>query len=330
MDTTRYIFMGSDELAIPMLEYLLTVPNLKLCGIFTQPDRPSGRGQKLQPNPIKLWALNKNLPILQPERTIGPDDIAWIKSQSIDFAIVMAFGQLLRQPILDLFPKGAWNLHPSLLPLYRGPCPMEAAILQGDTSTGVALMQMILKMDAGDIVDIEPLSLTPHTTQATLRHAVSLACVPLIKRNINALINQKIQLTPQDPIKTCYIRKLNKQDGYLNFWNNTASNLEKKIRAFIEWPGTFFEYQNIRLKVGKAHTHPGKAQPGEIIDISPQGLTIGTHQDLLVITALQKPGGRMLPISDFLRGFPFIIGSTCARLKDMENAKPLITPDHQK
>lgn len=325
----RMVFMGSDVLSLPVMRYLRSVPGLEFAGVFTQPDRPAGRGQKVQMNPIKLWALEEGLPVLQPERFIGEAQLQWIKDQAVDIAFVMAFGQLLKQAVLDVFPLGAWNFHPSLLPLYRGPCPLEAALLQGDKATGVTLMQMILKMDAGAIVDVEPMTIDVQETTESLRIKAAEACVPLMQRQLGALLAGEAKLTPQDEAGVCYVRKLEKDDGALDF-KKTAEALERQVRALSNWPGAFFELGGLRLKVGQATCGGLEAFDGlhgEVLAVGPEGVGLLTAEGVLRIQALQKPGGRMLPVSDFLRGFPIEVGQVAI---GSEGRLPIVTKEHQR
>ncbi len=301
------VFMGSDPIALPVLSYLHTREDIKLTAIFTQPDKPSGRGQKLQSNPIKNWAIESHIPLFQPERSMGEVEVNWMRAHRVQIAFVMAFGQLLKQPVLDFFSLGAWNFHPSLLPQYRGPCPIEAALLEGDSMSGVTLMQMILKMDAGAIVDLEPLAIDPLETTESFRQKAAQACIPLIKRQCTGLLKGSVPLTPQDESQVSYVRKLEKQDGYLNF-EQTAQSLAWQVRALKTWPGSFFEYENLILKVGAAHAIEGSGPAGLLLSASKEGIKIGTKEGILVVTQIQRPASKMLSVGEFLRGFPLELG----------------------
>lgn len=320
------VFMGSDPISLPLLEGLYAYGAVKLVGVFTQPDRPKGRGQALQANPIKEWAIRKGIAVLQPER-VGEEEVAWFKEKGVQLAFVMAYGQLLKQPVLDAFALGAWNFHASILPAYRGACPIEASIWKGDKETGVCLMQMVLKMDAGAVVDCEKVVIDSKTTTPLLRERLSKACIPLLERQLGALLEGRPQLTPQDESQKSYVRKLSKEDGWLDF-ELPATELERQWRAFNPWPGAFFEHGSIILKVGKVEAVEGKGRaPGEVVFIDGRGVGVATGEGVLLIKELQKPGGKMMEVGAFLRGYSLGIGEVVRGQKAMY---PLITPEYQK
>lgn len=304
------IFMGSDPMALPLLEAIRLGSVAKCVGVITQPDKPHGRGQKLLPGPIKEWAIAHGVPVLQPEKTPAEEAIQWIQEKSAPLALVFAYGKILKQPLLDAFPLGIWNFHTSLLPKYRGACPIEAAILQGDDETGMTLMQIVLAMDAGDIVGVDRIPLSEEMDNSALRSCMAQSAVNLWNRYQEALISGNVILTPQDEKLATYVRKLEKDDGWLDF-TKPALCLRRQIQALSDWPGCFFEYEGMRLKVGQAEILEGQAFPGARISGTPLQWIVGTGDGLLSFTHLQKPGGKMLPIEDFLRGFPVRVDAVC-------------------
>jgi len=317
------IFMASDPIALPVMAYLKNQSAIRYAGVYTQPDRPKGRGQAIQPNPIKLWAQAQSIPVYQPEKLTDQDNHQ-LQAAGVQAAFVMAYGKLLKQDFLDLFPLGAWNFHASLLPAYRGACPIEAAILQGDSQTGITLMQMVLAMDAGAIVDQERIKLDHQTDIQTLRHQLSLACIPLMERQLNPILKATPPLTSQDETQATYVRKLEKADGALDF-SQTAAQLERQIRAFKDWPGSFFSYHETILKVRQAQVIHAHGPVGQIMATSDQGIDVGTSSGLLRIQQIQRPGGQYLPASDFLRGYSMPVGSKVDKL--MSSRAPIVRPN---
>lgn len=306
----KIAFMGSDPIAIPLLNYLYsdTNNNYQLIGIISQPDRPSGRGHKVSPNPISSWALENNLPLFRPEK-LSEMELAWLKDNSIDLVLVMAYGHIIKKNFLEAPSLGMLNFHGSLLPAYRGASPIESAIASGDKITGISLMQMVIKMDAGDILDQERIQINQNDTSASLRLKFADACVPLIARNMAIILEGKCCFTPQDESKVTYTRKINKEDGWLNF-HASAKELDCRVRALTPWPGGFFKIGETMIKIGSCVPleEDLKAIPGTIVGTNEKGLLIGTGQGTLCLTTLQRPGAKMLPIHDFLRGFPLTTG----------------------
>ncbi len=324
--------MGSESIALPFLQDLVAHrgDSVRLTGIFTGADKPSGRGLKLKPNPIKLWAQKQGISIRQPNK-MGPSDLQWLKNTGCDLLLVMSYGHILKQEILDLPPLGALNLHTSILPAYRGPAPIEAAIANGEKETGVTLMGIERKVDAGPILDCEKVPIDPQNTSAHLREKLGLACVPLIRRCLPAILEGEAVWWDQDSERASYTRLLGKNDGRLDF-RKSAEELLDRIRALQPWPGCFFEYEKTRIKVGRAEMVEGVAggQPGEIMETEGNTLAVATAKGVMRFLALQRPGGRMLPAEDFLRGFPISAETqlASAEMLPLSSSKPF--PKHKK
>ena len=238
----KIAFLGSDQIALPFLNFLLDeCPFVELSAVLTQPDRRSGRGRKLSPNAIKEWAQSKGISCRSPEKPTDSECV-WLQDQEIDLILVMAYGHILKKSFLSLAPNGCFNLHASLLPFYRGASPIESSVAMGDSFTGVTLMRVISKMDAGPIVDFEKVEIQKEDTGGSMRNKLSMSCVPLISRNIQGIINGKIQETSQNHQLATYCRKLSKFDGNLDF-SASANELVNRIRAFKNWPGcSFFDW----------------------------------------------------------------------------------------
>lgn len=310
----KIAFMGSDPIALPLLNFLWSQKSTdyQLVGVISQPDRPSGRGHKVTPNAISAWALEKGLPLFRPEKP-SEIELEWLKETPIDLVLVMAYGHIIKQNFLDTPPLGMLNFHGSLLPQYRGASPVEAAIASGDTETGISLMQMVAKMDAGGVMNQEKVEITDEDTSESLRLKLGECCVPLIERNLPIILKGEHKFVPQDESKVTYTRKISKEDGWLNF-NSPAKTLDYRIRALTPWPGGSFKTGDIVIKIGSCSSLEvnQKFCPGTVIGVDENGdngLLVSTGKGTLCLKSLQRPGGRMLPIQEFLRGFPIEKGT---------------------
>ncbi len=310
MPKPRVVFFGSDAIALPSLEFLYGEgsPSCELVGILTQPDRPSGRGRKLSPNPVKAWASEHGIPVREPEK-LGEGEASWLQDEGVDLSLVMAYGHILSRELLDAPDRGTFNLHGSLLPAYRGASPAETAIAEGETETGVTLMRVVPRMDAGPMVDRETVPIGESENGPTLREKLAEACVPLLRRNLVPLLAGEATEESQDENNVTYCRRLRKEDGALGF-RASATVLARRVAAFRGWPGSFFDLRGTSVKVGLAEAGEGNldAKPGEIVFLENGGLAVGTGAGILKLIELQRPGGRMMSANDFLRGFPLEAG----------------------
>ena len=303
----RIGFLGSDEIAIPFLSHLAEKKEFSLEAVLTQPDRPAGRGRKLRPNPIKAWAVKNGCPVRDPEKP-GPTEVIWFKKLEIEILLVMAYGHILKTDLLTVAPKGCFNLHASLLPAYRGASPIETALALGETETGITLMRVVPRMDGGPIIDFERVKVPVSATGPDLRIILAEACIPLIDRCLPLLKDENVDEIEQDESQATYCRKLRKIDGALDF-SLSAEELSRRVRAFRSWPGSFFEHSGNRIRVGDAIPYPQRSlEVGEISKTENGMLIIGTGTCALQINLLQKPGGKMLSSTDFLRGYKMANG----------------------
>jgi methionyl-tRNA formyltransferase len=317
----RIVFLGSDAIALPALEYLRSAAGVQLVGVISQPDRPAGRGQRLHANPVAAWAREQGVALRQPAQ-LGPVEIEWLRTERADLAIVMAYGKILWEDFLGAPPRGVWNLHASLLPAYRGASPVEAALAMGETTTGVCLMRVVPALDAGPVADAERVEIRAMDSAVDLRERLAQACVPLLARNLAALADGSILVTPQDEALVSYTRKLTKADGHLDL-SLTAVELERRVRAFQPWPGAVLDCAGELLKADAAEAlpeAPSGAKPGTVVSAGVAGVDIVTGRGLLRLLALQRPGGRMLAAAEFLRGHPIAPGTVLAS----EPGRPLV------
>ena len=296
------VFMGSDVIGLPLLQYLHRV--VRLVGIFSQPDRPSGRGKKIRKGPISTWVREQNLPLLQPDK-LGEPEMVWLRKQSIDLLVVMAYGHILKKELLNIPALGAFNLHASLLPAYRGASPVEGAVAMGERETGVCLMQMVSQLDAGPVLDRTIVPIKEEETAVQVKEKLAKATVWLFERNLPKMVSGQIACTAQEEVRATFTRKLKKEDGQLDFLA-PAAVLAARWRALYPWPGVYFDIRGTRIKVGSARADPTIEEsfpPGTILGEKEGFLLVTTGKGQLKIGHLQRPGGKMLPVPEFLRGF---------------------------
>lgn len=297
--------MGSDPIALPVLRHLVGPGRsaFDLCAVYTQPDRKSGRGMKLRANEIKTWALEEGLPVHQPLKC-GKEEADRLKELGVELILVMAYGQILPRRILEVAPLGTLNLHASILPRLRGASPIHTSVALGLEETGVSLMRITPKMDAGPVADVERVVIEPSDTSADVHAKLALACVPLMDRCLEPIAEGTLAFREQDPAQVSYCRIIEKSDADLDF-TQPAASLANRVRAFTPWPGSRFPYHGKEIHILEAEAADDSAslEPGTLI-IDPAGsLRIACGTGILIVKKLQRPGGKPLPTEAFLRGF---------------------------
>jgi methionyl-tRNA formyltransferase len=283
---------------------LLSQEDYEVALVVTQPDRPKGRGRKLVPPSVKVKALELNLEVSQPSTLKSDKFTDQIKSIQPDFFVVIAFGHILSEKILQ-FPKfGAINIHASLLPKYRGPAPIQWAIINAEPYTGITTMFMDKGMDTGNILLTKKEPILPEDTAATLHHRLANAGAELLIKTLKDFAANKIKSIPQDHSKATYAPLLKKQDGHIN-WQRPAEKLEPFIRGMTPWPGAFTFHNEKRLKIIKAASISESVSEaaGTILKAFPDELRVATGKGALSILEIQGPSGKRLGIADFLRGY---------------------------
>lgn len=309
----RLVFMGSDAIALPLLEWLGKGAGravAEVVAVITQPDRAVGRGQRVTPNAIKHWAQARNLPILQPEK-LTEDVRSELASFAPDLALVMAYGHLLRDDFIATPRLGTLNLHTSILPRYRGASPIQTAVAQGETETGVTLMRIVRRLDAGPVADVERVPIGALDTADIVETRLAAACVPLLARAMPRLAAGSLAFAEQDETAATHCRKLRREDGVLDF-QATAGALAARINGLFPWPACTLTLQGQLVKIGLADVAPlalGPGEPGTILGADEVGLQVATREGTLRLRRLQRPGGRMLAATDFLRGFAVPAGT---------------------
>ena len=295
--------MGTPDFAVPSLD-LLCQENYEVALVVTQPDRPKGRGRKLVPPPVKVKASALDLSVLQPAALKNDKFAEQIKNLQPDFLVVSAFGQILSERILQLPKFGAINIHASLLPKYRGPAPIQWAVINAEPYTGVTTMFMDKGMDTGNILLTKKEPILPEDTAATLHDRMAKAGAELLIKTLKDLAANKIKSIPQDHSKATYAPLLKKQDGHIK-WQKSAEKLEPFIRGMTPWPGAFTFHNEKRLKIIKATVISEKVSktPGTILKAFPDELRVATGKGVLSILEIQGPSGKRLGISEFLHGY---------------------------
>ena len=305
----RIIFMGTPHFSVPGLQ-ALHQNGYEIALVVTQPDRPKGRGRRITPSPVKQTALDLGYPVIQPSFIKTPDFANQIKSLKPDFQVVIAYGKILPENVLALPRIGTINIHASLLPRLRGAAPIQWAVINGETETGVCSMLMDKGMDTGDVLLTAKEAIEPGDTAGTLHDRLAVKGARVLIDTLNAYADNTIQPIPQDHNLATYAPMLTKDDGLIN-WNKSAKSLENFIRGVSPWPGAYTFWGDKRLKIFS--TTPITAdisQPsGTVLVGFPDELRVATGDGVLSIREIQGASGKRLAIKDFLRGHPIQPGT---------------------
>ncbi len=297
--STRVVFMGSPDFAVPILEALVRCSCV--VGVVTQPDRPAGRGGQLRPPPVKVRAAELGLPVIQPERLRETNAMAQLRAWAPELIVVAAFGQILKPEVLDLPPYGCLNVHASLLPRWRGASPIQAAILAGDAETGVTIMKMDAGIDTGPLLAQRAMPVFADDTALSLSERLARAGAELLLEVMPAYLNGKLLPQPQPEQGAIYALILRKEDGRLDF-QKSAVELERQVRAMNPWPGAWLEWHGAPLKVWRARvgerTDRSAGQRG-IVDGYP---AIATADSMLILEEVQPAGRKAMSGKAFLAG----------------------------
>jgi len=296
---TRIVFMGSPEFAAQIL--LSLSKHYSISGVFTQPDRESGRGKVLTPPPVKIIASQQNIPVFQPAKLKTPEAFEELSQLEPDVIVVAAYGQILRQNVLDLPPFGCINVHASYLPRWRGAAPIQAAILAGDESTGISIIKMDAGIDTGPILAMLKVPIDAMETAKTLEKKLATAGSELIIKTLPQYLEGRILPVDQLETGSTYAGMLKKQDGLLDF-SKPALEIERQVRAYDDWPGTFMVVHGQILKIRKVFIlEDQKIEPGKrgIFEGKP---IVGTSRGILILEEVQPAGKKWMSGQDYLRG----------------------------
>ena len=306
---TNLVFMGSPQFAVPTLEALAREHTL--LAVFTQPDKPAGRGQQLTAVPVKQWALAHGIPVHQPKSfRKEPQAIETLRALNPEVIVVAAYGLILPQAVLDVPPRGCVNVHGSLLPRHRGAAPITSAILMGDAETGITIMHMDAGMDTGPMLSMARTPIGPADTTASLSERMSHLGAELMTDTLPKYLRGEIVPQPQPEAGVTYSPKINKADAQID-WHRPAIEIERMVRAYIPWPGTQTLWQGQMLKVLKAECRLQEAgsSSGEVVKLSDGSIGVKTGAGVLVLQEIQLAGRKALKAEDFARGQPKFIGA---------------------
>lgn len=303
----KILFFGSAEFALPTLDAVIAAGHT-ICEVVCQPDRPAGRGQHLATPPLGDHAKKRGLPLFQPEKLRDPTAIAHCLAHHADVFVVVAYGQIIPNELLIAAKYKCVNLHPSLLPKYRGAAPLNWPIIQGDAMTGVSTMYLVEALDAGDVLLQYPVAIGDTDTAATLHDKLSQLGARVMVETLAGLESGKITPKKQDDSQSTYAEKLTKEHGQIK-WALPADVIVRLIRGLQPWPMAHTQWNGKLLKIHTAESVPlaAKQAPGTIIAIGDK-ITVATGQGRLAITELQLEGSRAMAVSEFLNGHPLKVG----------------------
>lgn len=301
----KILFMGTPEFAVPSLNALLGAGHT-VCGVFTQPDKPKNRGMKLLPSPVKVCALSHEIPVFQPAKMRDGEALGYLRELDPELIVVAAYGKILPSEILDYPVKGCINVHSSLLPKYRGAAPINWAILNGETVTGVTIMHMAPALDAGDIISQASTPIGADETAPMLTARLAELGAELLVSAVEAIGAGTAARTPQDEAGSTYAPMLSRELSPMD-WNKPARTLHDQVRGLLPWPAAVAEFGGIRCKVFSTDIplQTTDAAPGTILEAGKRGIDIACGGGtVLHIDELQADGGKRMKAADYLRGHP--------------------------
>jgi len=298
MSETRLIFAGTPEFALRSLEALVQSGRIPVA-VLTQPDRPAGRGKRVTASPVKGYALNQDIPILQPATLRGEDVIDELEALRPDLMVVAAYGLILPQRVLDIPQHGCVNVHASALPRWRGAAPIQAAILAGDDSTGISLMAITAGLDCGPVYAVETIAIGVDETAGALHDRLAIVGGRLLVDRLDAILDGSLAPVPQDDALATYAPKIDKQDARLD-WSRDAADLARRVRAYNPFPGAFFFAGDLRVKCWLARPADGPpGDPGTVLQCDRDGVTVACGSGALRLLELQLPGRRRVTAGEF-------------------------------
>ena len=298
----RVVFMGTPDIAATCLKKIIA-DGFDVVGVYTQPDRPKGRGMKMVFSPVKEVALANHIPVFQPENFRADETVEELRALKPDVAAVVAYGRILPQRVLDIPEKGCVNIHASILPQYRGSAPYQWAVLDGLTETGVTAQYMALKMDAGDIIDVSKTPIGPDETAGELLDRLAVLGADLLSKTLGRIAEGEVERFKQDESKVTFAPMLDKSMCPID-WNKTAQQVHNHVRGLHPWPVATMELNGQKFKVHATKIVEGSGKPGEILGLTRTGLKIACGEGAVEILSLQAEGGKRMAAPDYFRGHP--------------------------
>lgn len=302
----KILFMGTPEFAVPSLD-ILVKNSYTIAGVVTQPDRPKGRGRKSLPSPVKVYAEDSDIPVYQPERVRDEEFLSLFRENVPDMVVLAAFGQILPKEIIELPPLGCLNVHPSLLPRYRGAAPINWALIEGEEITGVTIMMMDEGVDTGDILLQRETDIAPDEIFDELHDRLSHLGAEILLEAVKGAVDGSITRTPQDSSLATYAPMLTKDTGYID-WNKSAYEIVNLIRGLSFSPGAYAFLGDKKLKIFHAVPGPlssGEKEPGKIGQLMESGLQVSTADGHVYVQDVQLEGKKRMSVTDFMRGYRF-------------------------
>jgi methionyl-tRNA formyltransferase len=296
----RVVFMGTPAFAVPSLRALVEA-GCDIAAVFTQPDRPVGRGHKLSSPPVKQAAVELGLEVYQPERAKTDAVYAYLQEKHPDVIVVVGYGQIISQRVIDLPRYGCVNVHSSLLPHLRGAAPINWAVVRGDTVTGVTTMQIVKKLDAGDILAVAETPIGPDEHAPVVAERLAAMGSQLLIETLAGLVAGEITPVPQDHAASTYAPIMKREDGRIN-WAAPAQEIYNRLRGFDPWPGAFTFFRGKRLHVQQAQVEDGRATPGSML-IDGNELKVGCGDGILRVLEVQMEGKRAMLVAAFINGY---------------------------
>ncbi|NDB95519.1 MAG: methionyl-tRNA formyltransferase [Verrucomicrobia bacterium] len=302
----RVVFAGTGEFGVPCLEALVASDEHFVLSVITQPDRPAGRQQKLLPSPVKECALRHQLTVFQPEDVNTPTALSQIRYQKPDLMVVVAYGQILKKPLLDMPDKGCWNVHGSLLPKYRGASPIAAAIRDRQKRTGVTIMQMNEGLDTGDILGRIATRIRPGETAGMLHDRLAGKAAPLLLDLLGKAEKGKIRSARQNQAEASVAPRMKKEDGKID-WNRSPEDIEAHIRAMQPWPGAYTwipdgQDQKMLKIFSVILSRRAKGKPGEIVEVNSHGILVAAKKGGVLLRDVQLEGRKRMKAAEYARG----------------------------
>ena len=294
--------MGTPDIAATCLKQILA-DGFDVVGVYTQPDRPKGRGMKMVYSPVKEVALEHEIPVFQPESFRQEEAVEQLRALQPDVCAVVAYGRILPQKVLDIPTYGCINIHASLLPKYRGAAPYQWAVLDGLEETGVTAMYLCREMDAGDIIDVAKTPIGPEETAGQLLDRLAVLGANLLSKTLGRFGKETVEAVPQDPDQVSYAAMLDKSMCPID-WRKTAQQGHNQVRGLHPWPVATAQIQGKVFKIHATRVVEGKGTPGQILELTKQGLRIACGEGAVEILSLQAEGGKRMAAPDYFRGHP--------------------------